>query len=77
MPRPRYARNASVRKQTLFQSYPTIPRALLDEDALTDRGSTFLLKWFVNDGIPQAKVVAMPILFRRNAFFSMRGLWDY
>ena len=28
-----------------------------------DRGSTFLLKWFLNDGVPQPKIVGKTPLF--------------
>ena len=36
-------------------------------DASYDRGSTFPLKCFLNDGDPQPKIVGMPILFREMA----------
>ena len=38
------------------------------EDAFYDRGITFPLKRFMNDGALQPKIVAMPILFRKMTF---------
>ena len=35
------------------------------KDALYDRGSTFPLKCFLNNGASQPKIVGMPIFFRK------------
>ena len=38
-------------------------------DAFYDRGITIPLKWFLSDGAPSPKIVAMPIVLRENYIF--------
>ena len=42
-------------------------------DAFYDRGITFPLKYFLNDEVPQPRVLGLPILFRKNDIFVCSG----
>ena len=42
-------------------------------DAFYDRGSTFPLECFLQDGIPEPKIVGRPILFRKKKRFCILG----
>ena len=58
----------------------TSPAPLIGEniiDAPYDRGSTFPLNCFPNDGVPQPKIVRMPIFFRKTTLLYTRAMGSF
>ena len=46
-------------------------------EAFYDRGRTFPLKCFLDDGAPLSKIVGRPTLFRKIFFLYAWAIWDY